>query len=219
MGRTRIVFLLVVFLSLGAVFVQAFASITVGVTEGYWIEYSVSYAGEPPERHGITWARMEILEVKGANITTRITSKFPDRSQENQTTILNLETGHLIDAFIIPANLETGDTFLDENKGNVTIGGTAQKTVAGVERTVVYVVTPETTTYWDKVTGVAVEGNATLTDFAMITLAEKTNMWEPTASLDTTLSYVLIAAIVSLLVLAALLVRQKRKRKITRILY
>jgi hypothetical protein len=220
MEKTWFAFVLFVLLSPSIVFSQAFASVTVGVTEGNWIEYNVSYIGEPPEGHDITWARMEIVETKGANITIRITSKFPDQRREEQTTILNLETGHLIDAFIIPAYLKTGDTFLDENKGNVTINGTAQKTIAGAERTLVYLTTSEVTTYWDRDTGVAVEGSATLADFTMVTIAEKTNMWDPeAASSNTTLAYILIAAIVTSLVLVAIFVRRRGKRKTTRMLY
>ncbi len=95
-----------------------------------WIEYQVTYVGNPPSGGGITWAKMEILKVKGSKITIKITSQFPDQRQEDQTTALNLETGHLIDAFIIPANLEAGDVFLDENKGNVTIIGLQRKNIA-----------------------------------------------------------------------------------------
>ena len=213
MRKIALILPIILFLYVSFAPVAAFASIAVGVKEGDWIEYTVSYIGNPPEGHDVTWAKMEILGVKEANITIRTTSEFSDQRQENQTTILNLETGHLIDAFIIPANLKTGDTFLDENKGRVTISGEQQKTIAGTERTVVYVVTTETTTYWDKLTGVAVEGNATFDDFTMTTIAETTNLWEPTVASPGSLliSILIIAALASLLLLVALFFRRRRK--------
>ena len=190
-----------------------FASISVGVKESDWIQYNVTYTGTPPEGHGVTWAKMEGFKVQGAVITVRIISKLSNQQQENRTMELNLATGHLVDAFIIPAGLETGETFLDENKGLVTINGTILRTVARRERTVVYVTTPETITYWDKETGVAVEGFATFTNFTMITKTEETNMWDHTAAIqDRVICHTLlgIALAVSLGVLAFVVLRGRK---------
>lgn len=162
----------------------AFVDLSVGVKEGDWMEYKVSYTGSPVAGHDVVWARMEVLEVQGTNITVRITSKFFDGSTEQLNTTLNLETGHLIDNFIIPANLTEGDTFFDENLGNVTIAKALQRTYAGAIRTVLSASTSENTYFWDQATGVSVEGNTETPDYTIHTIVDDTNMWRPTEEQD-----------------------------------
>jgi hypothetical protein len=207
---TLIIIACILVLSLDSV---AFADLSVGVKKGDWIEYKVSYTGSPVAEHDVVWARMEILEVQGSNITVRITSRFSDGSTEQSTTTLNLETGHLIDNFIIPANLNAGDTFFAENLGNVTITKAEQRTYAGATRTVLYASTSENTYIWDKVTGVSVEGNAATPHYTIHTIVENTNMWQPAEGQNWT---VLIAVVLIVLVAVALvtgvLLRKKKKR-------
>ena len=158
----------------------ALAAISVGVKEGDWIDYEVHYIGTPSAGHDVVWARMEILKVNGTNITVKITAESANGTKDTSTSTLNLETGHIADEFIIPANLDVGSSFIDDNRGVVTITGTSDRYVAGIRRTVIYTTFPETTTYWDKATGVTVEGHAVLGNFTMITTAVETNMWQPT---------------------------------------
>src|SRR3989337_1959566 len=188
------------------------AVIKVGVKEGDWIEYNIAFIGTPTKGHDVVWARMEILNVKETSVTVKITSKFSGGKQDTSTPVLNLETGHLGDAFIIPANLETGDTFLDENRGNVTISGTKQKFVAGADRTLIYAVTAETTMYWDKATGIAVESHSAFVNFTMVTMTEKTNIWQPSLlGLEPTAFYALTATVLgAVLIIVALLVFPRR---------
>src|SRR5665648_1148861 len=114
----------------------ASANLSVGVKSGDWIEYTVTYTGSPPQGHEVIWARMEVLEVTGTNISVSVTSRFSDGSNENIHATLDLQTGHLIDDFIIPANLNVGDTFLDENYGKLTITDARPRQYAGAVRTV-----------------------------------------------------------------------------------
>lgn len=191
------------------------AGISVGVKNGDWVEYQVAYVGTPSEGHDVVWARMEIQNVQGATITAEFTAKYSDGKQDATTTTINLETGQLGDDFVIPAGLENGDTFFDENRGNITITRTEEKYVAGAERTVVYATTPQTTSYWDKTTGVIVECHASYPDFNMTSKADKTNMWQPqTLSLGSLAIYILpIAASLILVAAIALFVMRRRSKR------
>ena len=121
---------------------------------------------------------------------------------------MDLENGKLGDQFIIPANLNVGETFLDENLGNVKISGSEERVVAGVERTLLYVTSDERSTYWDKSTGILIEGSYSAAGFTMTTNLEKTNMWQP----DNTI-YVLLAIVLSLLGIALVVFAIRRRKK------
>jgi hypothetical protein len=188
------------------------AEISVGVKQGDWIEYQVTFTGTPPEGHAVTWARMDIVTVQGRNISLAIASKLSNGTWVNETVQLNLEAGQLGDDFIIPANLNSGDTFFDK-RGNITISGVEERTYAGAKRTIVSETAQQTTYYWDKATGVLVEGNSSYTDFAMYTKVDKTNMWQPEAvGPDSTVFYALaIGATVTIVAVIAVLFLRRRK--------
>ena len=201
--------LFIVLVGMGTVLTE----ISVGVKKGDWIEYQVTFTGTPPGRHDVTWARMEIMNVQGKSINLDITTEFSNETLLNETITLNLDTGQLGDDFIIPANLNSGDTFLDKNAGNITISGSEERTYAGATRTVVYAATPQTTYYWDKAIGVLVEGSSAFTNYTMNTKVDKTNMWQPQIlGLDPTVFYAVVvgAAVVIAAVIALIAVRRKK---------
>jgi len=189
------------------------AEISVGAKKGDWIEYQVTYTGTPTEGHDVTWAKMEIKDVQGKSMSVEITVEYSNGTQEAMTTTLNLETGQLGDDFIIPANLNSGDTFFDKNVGNITISSVEERPYAGATRTVAHAVTAETTYYWDKVTGVLVEGNSQFPEYTMNTIVDKTNIWQPQLlGLDPTVFYALvIGASVLIVVVLAFLIAGKKK--------
>jgi hypothetical protein len=126
---------------------------------------------------------------------------------------LNLETGQLGDDFIIPANLNVGDTFFGKNAGNITITGVEQKTIAGATRTVVYASTSETMFYWDKSAGVLVEASSLFADYTMNTKTDKTNMWQAQIfGLDSTVFYALVIGVTVIIaaVIAFFVMRRKK---------
>ena len=196
------------------------AEISVGVKQGDWIEYQVTFTGTPPEGHAVTSARMDIVSVQGKNITLAVAAKQSDGSWRNETVQLNLEIGQLGDDFIIPANLNSGDTFFDKGHGNITISGVEERTYAGATRTIMsgtvsetaQQTTYQTTYYWDKATGVLVEGNSSYTDFAMYTKTNRTNMWQAqTPGLDSTVFYALVIAVAAILIIIAFFVIRRKK--------
>lgn len=191
----------------------AFADIVVGVKKGDWIEYTSTYTGNPGAGHDLASARMDILDTSGSSIFIQITGRYPNGTSEASNVTLNLQTGHLIDAFIIPANLKAGDTFYDETLGNVTITKVEQHVYAGATRTVVYGAALGDTYIWDQATGVCVEGTAQASDYTMHSTVDSTNMWQPSEGLNMALVTLLaaIAVVIVLLLIAVALSFKRRK--------
>lgn len=189
------------------------AEISVGVKQGDWIEYQIAFTGTPDVGHDVTWARMEVVDVQGKSINLAIATKFSNGTVLNETLTLNLETGQLGDDFIIPANLNSGDTFLDKWQGNITISGVEDKNYVGATRKTVSAATSETMYYWDRATGVLVEGTSSFTDFTMHTKVDKTNLWQPQIfGLDSAVFYALVigVTVVIIAVIAIFVMRRKK---------
>ena len=189
------------------------AEISVGVKQGDWIEYQVTFTGTPAPGHDVTWGRMEVVGVQGKAINLAIATKFSNGTLLNETITLNLETGQLGDDFIIPANLNSGGTFFDKWQGNMTISGVEERTYAGAKRTIVSGTAQNTTYYWDKATGILVEGNSSYTEYTMHTKVDKTNMWQAQMfGLDSTVFYALVigVAVIIVAVIAFFVVRRKK---------
>jgi len=186
-----------------------------GVKRGDWIEYQVTFTGTPSPDHSITFARMDILDVSGPLIYINIISTYANGTQENTKSTLNLQTGLLIDDFIIPANLKTGDSFYDSRVGNIIISKTEQRTYAGATRTVVSATSLGNTYIWDQETGVSVEGTSSGSDYTMHSLATATNMWE-SSGLDPIIVYTFIVIVLIIIVASTyLLVTRKRQHSRT----
>ena len=189
------------------------AEILVGVKEGNWIEYNATLTGSPPADHDVTWARMEVADVQGTVISLNVTTQFVNGTILYESVTLNLETGQLGDDFIIPANLNRDDTFLDQYQGSITITGVEERNYAGATRTVVYASTAESTYYWDKATGILVEGASAFPDFTIHSVADKTNLWQPQI-LDSgpTAFYAILIIIATVIVAVASFLVLRRKR-------
>jgi len=192
----------------------SFAAVSVGVKEGDWIEYTVTTEGTPAdEGHDVVSARIEITNVQGALITVKIDSTDANGKQDSDTFTLDLEKGKLGDQFIIPANLNVGETFLDENLGNVTITGSEERVVAGAERTILYVSAEQRAVYWDKSTGILIGGQYSTAGFTMTTKLDKTNVWQPQALQSDNAIYVFLAVAFLLLGIALVVFAIRRKKK------
>ena len=196
-------------LSVGASMAGA---VTVGVKKGDWIEYAVTSTGTLDESHKIPAARMEVVDVQGYNITVNIVSTYANGTEVSTDSTLNLDTGVLIDNFIIPANLTTGMSFNSNmgNMGKMMIGASRQGSYCGATRTVVTATYGGNTYIWDQATGVSVEGNSEGTlngePYTMHSLATATNMWQTEAPTTPDLTLIYAAVIVVLVVIAAIAV-------------
>ena len=198
MRKKLLLELLVFFLLLGSISIAS-AQLSVGVKNGDWIQYQVTFTGAPDPSHAIVAAKMEVLDVEGTTIKVNILSIYSNGTQVSTNSTLNLQTGQLIDNFIIPANLTKGDQFYDSNVGNITIAGVEEKTYAGATRTVVNATSGDNTYVWDQATGISVEGISVGSDYTMHSLANATNIWQSQIpELSTT--------IVSLLVIGGIII-------------
>ncbi len=207
--------LVAVFLVLSLVSLVSAAELSIGVQGGDWIEYNVTSTGAPLQGHDVQWARMTVLSEENPTIDVSITSIFTDGSNDTTAYTLNLQTGHLIDDFIIPSNLKVGDTFVDENLGNVTITQTAVQTYAGAERTVVSATVGNNTYVWDQATGVSVEGTSQTSEYTIHSVVSATNMWQPTSAQNSAIESVLVVtAVLFIIVLIAITGIARYRQKI-----
>ena len=153
--------------------------------------------------HDVASARMEITAVENPNITVTITSTFTDGTNDTITSVLNLETGRLIDDFIIPANLNVGDSFPDLNYGNITITSIETRTYAGAQRTILSATIHNNTYYWDQATGVSVEGNTETAEYTIHSVVSATNMWQVSPAVTYDFASIILVAAVLLIVAVA----------------
>lgn len=70
----------------------------------------------------------------------------------------------------------------------------------------------EATTYWDQLTGVAVEENTMLTDFTMITTAERTSRGKTLTKGYESFPALFVKAAASMLLVVLLMLRVQRKK-------
>ncbi|MFA7397568.1 MAG: hypothetical protein GX799_06645 [Crenarchaeota archaeon] len=190
-------------------------SLSIGVQSGQYIEYNVTYTGTPIYEHNVVWARMDILSVQHPNVTVSITSEFDDGLIQKNNYTLNLETGHLIDNFIIPSNLTVGDNFIDENLGNITITSQNKQSYAGAERVILSSTIGNNTYVWDQKTGISVEGKSRTNEYEIHTVVSVTNMWQTTSVqiFDFTLLVIVIIGLLFIGLIIATLTRNRKKLK------
>jgi len=160
--------------------------IAVGVNKGDWIEYEVTTWGSPPEEFKVRYARIEILEVDGAEIIANVTTEALNGSASSLLMTFNLEKGKIGAWFIIPAGLNPGESFFDESMGRyVAVEGEERLAFGGATRTVTKATTSERLKLWDKSTGIFVECVDVFDSYSINATAIKTNMWgTPLVGLD-----------------------------------
>jgi len=181
----------------------AFAEPSVGLKEGDWIEYTFSVTGPPldPLRN-LTWYRMDILDVDGASFQVNKTALSVNGILSSSVWSFNFAEGEVWGWVIIPANLNSGDTFFDASKSaNITIEGEVEKTLLGASRTITFGNDPEKVyREWDKATGVYVHTIEHTTDYTVVANAKATNMWTSSSpQQNETVPYMLIAGVTLLL--------------------
>ena len=200
--KRRILYAAILFLTVSELIPLLHAEIHVGVKEGDWIEYNITYSQTPISKYA-TWARIEILSVQGAIVSLEVKQRISDGTQEIDRETVNLETGQLGEGFLIPANLSAVDTFLESHEDELTIGGVQELTYAGESRTIVYTTTIAGI-WWDKATGILLEARYSQTEYSTVIKADRTSLWGTGfwGNLDPILLYILI--LVALLVIMAL---------------
>lgn len=191
------------------------AEISVGVEAGDRIEYDFVWKGTPDSSPYLAGYKIEILGVQGTTVTLNGTLIYSDGTQETVTKNVNLQTGELAAGFIIPANLEDGDSFYDNSYGFITVRA-ERRDYVGASRVVVWAHLSsdgvEATVYWDQATGVLVEQDGLEVNIK----ASETNMWEAEfwLPIDPTLFFILIiVAVVIVTAVAFSMIRRQKKTK------
>lgn len=184
------------------------------VQKGDWLEYSVSYIGNPSDD---SWHkfRIEVKDVQETKITLswKIELLNGENISFNETSDFPFGVSDLI---IIKSNLDVGDQFYHEQAGTVNIDFVEDYRYAGEERTVIGTISSEATTLWDKSTGVTTEAEWTSpSGIKTKWLLENTSLWGPSPSgLDITI--IVGTIIVVLMILIIFLIIRKRKNKETK---
>lgn len=131
---------------------------------------------------------MQILNVEGPIIVTNVTTSAFNGSVSSLLMTFNLEKGDVGAWFIIPANLNPGDSFLDASTGQyVLIQGEQPLTWLGETRTITNATTSQRAKQWDKSTGVFVVCIDVFDSYSINATAIKTNMWGTQSSLNLTI--------------------------------
>jgi hypothetical protein len=206
---------LILLLLLAAVFsTVVLADAVVGVKQGDWVEYNVSFTGTPPPEHDVVWARMEVTGVEGQRVNATFISQLANETMLSVPEDLDFSTGRLIDMFIIPTELNAGDVFYAQGVGNITIDNVSVRGAAGAARTVVNAEAEDTQWYWDRATGVVVEARTANAVYTLDTIATNTGLWSPQIlGIDTDIFYALVILLAALVIVATVVVGVQRKRK------
>ena len=165
--------------------VNASSSSGLGVKSGDWIQYDFQ---ETFSSVGERWQMVEFLSVVGTKVTIRVTIHMSPAIETNQTRTIDLSSDDNFPAiffgvrvYIIPSNLGVGASVYLGEFGNQTIAGEATGIVAGANRRLVYANFSQSgslcTFYWDKQTGVLVEGTMSAGSLSKAVLTTETNMW------------------------------------------
>jgi hypothetical protein len=207
----RIGLSLVFLLLICTISIVAFADVSVGVQKGDWVEYHVSFTGNPPPEHDVVWAKMEVIGVDGQQINATFVSRLENGTILNVEENLDFATGKLVDMFIIPAGLNAGDTFYAQGVGEIAIDSVDVHNVAGASRRIIHAEAEDTKWSWDRATGVVVEARTITAMYTLDTIATSTGIWNPLIiGLDPALFYSIIIFIVILLAGIALATRWKK---------
>jgi len=194
------------FLATACLFTECvFGQTAIGVKQGDWVEYNVTTTGSPPKEHNVTWSRLEVMSVQGSAAEVNVTSKAPDGSISSLIMTLNVESGQIGAWWLIPANLDVGDSFYDDFlKQNITITGEEQLEYAGAIRTITNTTLSTRIKQWDKVTGIFVLSADELPTYSINVKAYATNLWSPQIlGLEQGFFYALLAVSIILVIAGA----------------
>jgi murein DD-endopeptidase MepM/ murein hydrolase activator NlpD len=182
------------------------ADTLIGVRQGDWVQYDVSFTGNPPPEHDVVWARMEVTGVEEQRVNATFVSQLANGTVLTVEEDLDFATGRLIDMFIIPSGLNSEDAFYAENVGNIEIVSREVRAAAGASRMTLHAEAEDTQWYWDRETGVVVEAHTANAFYTLDTVAVKTGLWNPQIlGFDQTV-FSVIAVVVAVTVIAAAIV-------------
>ncbi len=185
-------------------------SVDVGVKVGDWEKTSFTYTGTlPADHHEFAWMRLEVTNITGALVSTKLTRRFSNGTETNET--VEFLVGFISQSQIIPANSSIGDAVLVPGSG-AFISEESNRTYCGAERPVLKAASGENVSYWDKQTGIMVESSEHGDGYTIDALITETNMWTSTQQpgLDWRL-WLAISGVGAAAVICAILLVRRRK--------
>jgi hypothetical protein len=205
-----ILFFLALFLS--SVVISGFAQVNVGLREGDWVEYTITYIGNPPDTYPET-ARIEVEAIQGTLMTVETERTLLNGTQTSETETFDLEDG-APNLIVIPANLGQGDEINHKEFGTVTLQGVEDYSLEGTTRQLVYAVFMQTRYGWDRTTGILVEANQERGTFTWNWTAAESNIVQTsTQVLDIYAMLPYLVAIATIIILAVIVLFVIRKRR------
>ena len=196
-------------LLISVLIVSVFAQVSVGLSEGDWVEYDVSYTGSPPDYYPAS-TRIEVESIQGTTFTISMRTERLNGTQSTQSYTFNLETG-APELMIIPSNLDVGDEVSHEDVGSFLIEEISEYDYKGETRELVYAYVSEVDLSWDRATGVLIEAEQQEDSWTQTFLAANTNLVQSQSSgLDSTLLYGIIIAVVVILVIVIVIILKKK---------
>lgn len=209
MEKRRVQFLASVLLIM--LFVPVFAAVTVGLREGNWIEYSVTYIGAPPDDYPER-VRIDVKRIQGSEITVEINGDLLNGQEDSRSLTFNLELG-APDLIIIPANLSAGSEFYHKDLGNITIEGVEDYSLEGETRTLVYTTFTQLYFRWDRATGILIQADKVEDAFSQKYLAVKASLGQALISeFDPLMLYVPIILVIVVSIVASYFLLKRKRR-------
>jgi len=188
---------------------------SVGIKAGDWVKYGVTSTGNPPDTYSfnLTWMKIEFVSVTGTSVTYRGTLHLQNGTETNGTATIDLASTN--SAPLIPANFNVGDTIYSGASSTVITDETT-RSYAGASRAVLNALVSEyggnTTYYFDKQTGVALEVYAVYSDYTLNLVVTETNLWGGRLlGLDWWAWAAIIVVVAVVVVAAAALMLRRRK--------
>jgi hypothetical protein len=191
--------------------VPVYATIVVGLREGDWIEYSVTYVGVPPDNYPEK-VRIDIKRIQETEITVEIKGELLDGKSDSRSITFDLEFG-APDLIIIPANLIAGNDFYHNVLGNITIEGVEDYNFEGETRTLVYATFNGLDFRWDRSTGILIQAERIEDTFTQKYLAIGSSLGQALISeFDPLMLYaIIILAIIVIFVVSYFFLKRKRR--------
>jgi hypothetical protein len=190
------------------------AQISVGLKEGDWVRYEVTYTGSPPEGYPAN-TRIEVLEIEDTTVTIKIENDRLNGTHTSNTATFDLENG-APDLIIIPANLAVGDQVVNiEWDITFPIDGVEEYDFKDVTREMVFsniAIDNVILEYsWDRETGIFIQIDQTGDTFTQKYLAYDTNIvGDVNSDPDSLLIYGIIIAIVVIIPIALIIFKRKK---------
>ncbi len=195
------------------------AELGVGVKQGDWMEYGVSYEGLP--ELAANFFAYEIIDVNNSVLTIKGTTNYSNGTIETENYVVNIFKNSFkdFDGFIIPSPIGEDLSFFsgDINRGDLNISSFETKEYSGANRDVAIANFSKDDSssifIYDRYHGVLVEYQRFESDYSLSVKLENTNLWSSKSfGIEPNYFYVLTILIVLIIGISLFLTLRKKHR-------